>query len=76
MMYDYATPKHQTNQSNDNKSNGTQHPTARLVGGIVRLEVLLGAVGVGLDGVGARRPGGGTRLAHVAICPLESLQQT
>ena len=42
---------------------------------VVGLEVLLGAVGAGLDGVGAGRPGGGARLAHVAVGPLEGLEQ-
>lgn len=41
----------------------------------MRLEVLLRAVGVGLDGVRPRGPGGGAGLAHVAVGPLEGLQQ-
>jgi hypothetical protein len=41
----------------------------------VGLEVRLGAVGVGGDGVVPRNPGGGTGLAHVAVGPLEGLEQ-
>lgn len=45
------------------------------LGRVVRLEVLLGALGVGLDGVGTGGPGGGAGLSHVAVGPLEGLQQ-
>lgn len=43
--------------------------------GVVRLEVLSGALGVGLDGVGAGRPGGGAGLTHVGVGPLEGPEQ-
>lgn len=43
---------------------------------VVSLEVFLGLVGIGLDSVRARGPGGGAGLAHMAVSPLEGLQQT
>jgi len=41
----------------------------------VGLEVLSGALGVGLDGVGAGGPGGGAGLSLVAVGELEGLEQ-
>lgn len=39
------------------------------------LEVFSGSLGVGLDGVGAGRPGRGAGLTHMRVGPLEGPQQ-